>query len=222
MVKNITFNLYAITVSLPPEIGNDPPKYISFHDRLRKNTKCSCYVLETGKQGDHLHYHSFLHYNKDIRKDHLTAKVKKLIQKIFKVETILKPMVQVSPAYNPIYWIENYLTKESVPVTFDMDLKPYLQREQYYAINKLGNSLIPLHQGNLELALREYDDVPKQDLSISFFIKELESNLDKSGYQTKIFRSQPSFTMKTVLKIYYPEHYRRSYDALLDKILSRS
>lgn len=219
MVKNTSFNLYAVTVSLPPQFGDDPTKYEEFHNRMRKNTKCSCYALERGKEGDHLHYHAFLHYHKNIRRDVLTKRAKTHLIKLFKVD-YQKPMLKVSPAFNPIYWIENYLTKETVPVTFDMDLKPYLQRQEYYAVNKLGNNLIPLHQGNFELAIRTFKGVPLETRSFYHFVQELEEKLDKAGYQTKIFRSQTSFVHKTIMKIYQPDMYRQTIQKSIEKLIS--
>lgn len=223
MSKNSSFNLYAITVSLPPENCGTPQKYVELHNKLRKGTKCSMYVLEYGKNGDHLHYHSFLHFEKNKRRDHLKTKLATTVKRIFKLEEIKKPMLHISLAYNPVYFIENYLTKESQPVCFDMDIKPYLQRELYYAVNALGRTLIPLHQGNFELAIRTLENPPicfteKFTGSIAMRFTAIESELDKLGYQTKIFRSQTSFVHKTLLKIFEPSQYQASVQRSVDKL----
>lgn len=115
------------------------------------------------------------------------------------------------------------MTKESKPICFNMDLKPYMQREQYYTINRLGSTLIPLHQSNFELAIREFVDkhpLPTKDKSFATLVAYIEFQLDKHGYQTKIFRSQTSFVHKTLLKIFDRSSYIQSINKSIEKLIS--
>lgn len=158
--KNTCFPRFAVTVS--PVSGKVSPQQlvdsiVAYLESQKKKIVRSAYVYETGKEGNHPHLHFLVTYSSDKRRDTLLKSLQTFFSKNLS-HPITKPFIDVKPAYNPEYFLTEYMSKENPIVNNGYDITK-LKKEQQSDKRKylkMGTQLKPITRSNILEIIQEW------------------------------------------------------------------
>ena len=177
MSKTKRHDMLALTISANVEHLR-PEQYDKITTKLLKVAPIGCHVKEMGKEGNHPHMHYFFNFkNKPVVMKDFKIKIKNYCKKHLDLPgdyTTWDILIRVSPAYNPIGWVADYMNKE-VPMTpwGEFQLAEYKEINEKYRVNKLGKEIKSITTKNFRYLYREYisQHEKKHKKTISFITK---------------------------------------------------
>ena len=162
--KNTSYHVFAITVS--PLSGSQTPQnltdaIIMYKEMKKKSIVKIAWCVEQGKNLDHPHIHILIELNSPRRRDTYKTSCQKFFSKVLD-HPISRPFVVLKIAYNPIYYLQEYMTKESVVINHGFVLENIKKelRESKYKYLKMGTHLKPLTRTNISMV---YDELIQQE-----------------------------------------------------------
>lgn len=196
MSKTKRHEMLALHIS-PNPVWLKREGFTILNSKLKKVSSIGCMVEENGKEGDHPHMHYFFNFDKKpvVLKD-FKQKVVGYCKKHFDLPEGEFPsrLVMISVAKSPHYFVEEYMTKESKPISWgDLDIQKYQQIAEKYRVIRLGKDLKPITVKNFRYIYKEYYDSLKVKIRypcnttayVRFITKCFEDGFDTSLLQNK-------------------------------------